>query len=124
MLEVVTTAFVLPTLWKHFRKYFYNKHHKLYTKRYEWHRVVWTFTANNTTGSPIGGYNDNSETGDLWYLWGAQLVDGSNPLPYYRNYNGSPENADGTEHAPSIVDGAYEFDGSKSTNWSSPRNCR
>ena len=79
----------------------------------EWHRVVWTFTANNTTGSPIGGYNDNSETGDLWYLWGAQLVDGSNPLPYYRNYNGSPENADGTEHAPSIVDGAYEFDGSE-----------
>ena len=79
----------------------------------EWHRVVWTFTANNTTGSPIGGYNDNSETGDLWYLWGAQLVDGPNPLPYYRNYNGSPENADGTEHAPSIVDGAYEFDGSE-----------
>ena len=76
----------------------------------EWHRVVWTFTANNTTGSAIGGYNDNSETGDLWYLWGAQLVDGPDPLRYYRNHNGVPENAAGTEHAPSIIDGAYEFD--------------
>ena len=79
----------------------------------EWHRVVWTFTANNTTASPIGGYNDNNETGNLWYLWGAQLVDGPDPLPYYRNHNGSPENAAGTEHAPSIVNGAYEFDGSE-----------
>ena len=79
----------------------------------EWHRVVWTFTANNTGSGAIGGYNENSETGDLWYLWGAQLVDGPDPLPYYRNYNGSPENAAGTEHAPSIVNGAYEFDGSE-----------
>ena len=79
----------------------------------EWHRVVWTFTANNTTGSPVGGYNNSNETGNLWYLWGAQLVDGPDPLPYYRNHNGSPENAAGTEHAPSIVNGAYEFDKSE-----------
>ena len=76
----------------------------------EWHRVVWTFNANNTTGSAVGGYNDNGETGDLWYLWGAQLVDGPDPGKYYRNYTGTPENASGTEHAPSIVGGAYEFD--------------
>jgi len=77
----------------------------------EWHRVVWSFTANNTTGSPVGGYNDNGETGDLWYLWGAQLVDGPDPLKYYRNYTSTPENAAGTEHAPSITAGAtYSFD--------------
>ena len=77
----------------------------------EWHRVVWTFTANNTTGSPVGGYNGNSQTGDLWYLWGAQLVDGPDPLKYYRNYTNTPENAAGTEHAPSITAGAtYSFD--------------
>ena len=79
----------------------------------EWHRVVWTFTANNTTGSPVGGYNNNNETGNLWYLWGAQLVDGPDPLPYYRNYNSTPENVNGNEHTPSIVNGAYEFDGSE-----------
>ena len=77
----------------------------------EWHRVVWSFTADNTTGSPVGGYNGNSQTGDLWYLWGAQLVDGPNPLKYYRNYTNTPENAAGTEHAPSITAGAtYSFD--------------
>ena len=79
----------------------------------EWHRVVWTFTANNTTGSAVGGYNNNGETGDLWYLWGAQLVDGSDPGKYYRNYTGTPENAAGTEHAPDIVDGYYNFDQSE-----------
>ncbi|AOO12395.1 virion structural protein [Cyanophage S-RIM44] len=77
----------------------------------EWHRVVWSFTANNTTGSPVGGYNGNAQTGDLWYLWGAQLVDGPDPLKYYRNYTSTPENAAGTEHAPSITAGAtYSFD--------------
>ena len=80
----------------------------------EWHRVVWTFTANNTDAGAIGGYNENSETGDLWYLWGAQLVDGINPLRYYtNNANNTPENAAGTEHTPDIVSGAYNFDKSE-----------
>ena len=82
----------------------------------EWHRVAWTFTANNSTASAVGGYNGNSLTGDLWYLWGAQLVDGTSAGRYVRTFAG-PENANGDQYIPSVQTGtgtggpSYEFDG-------------
>ena len=82
----------------------------------EWHRVAWTFTANNSTASAIGGYNSNSLTGDIWYLWGAQLVDGTSAGRYVRTFAG-PENANGDQYIPSVQTGdgtggpSYEFDG-------------
>ena len=82
----------------------------------EWHRVAWTFTAASSTASAIGGYNSNTLTGDLWYLWGAQLVDGNSAGKYVRTFAG-PENANGDQYIPSVLTGsgtggpAYEFDG-------------
>jgi len=77
----------------------------------EWHRVAWSFDAQTTTASHVGGYNSNSNTGDLWYLWGAQMVDGESAGKYIRNFS-SPENADGDAHTPKVSsDGYYEFDG-------------
>jgi hypothetical protein len=77
----------------------------------EWHRVAWTFTAASSTASAIGGYNSNTLTGDLWYLWGAQLVDGNSAGKYVRTFAG-PENANGDQYIPSVTAGFnYEFDG-------------
>jgi len=50
----------------------------------EWHRVVWSFDADSTATVAMGGYNSNSQTGDLWYLYGAQMVDGDSPGNYYQ----------------------------------------
>ena len=80
-------------------------------KNTEWHRVAWTFDAASSTASAIGGYNGNSNTGDLWYLWGAQLVDGTSAGRYVRTFAG-PENANGDQYIPSVTaDFNYEFDG-------------
>ncbi|AOO11694.1 hypothetical protein ES420910_217 [Cyanophage S-RIM44] len=50
----------------------------------EWHRVVWSFDADSTATVAMGGYNSNNETGNLWYLYGAQMVDGDSPGNYYQ----------------------------------------
>jgi len=76
----------------------------------EWHRVVWTFTANNTTSGAIGGYDDSGNTGDMWYLWGAQLVTGSNPGRYNRTI-ALPTSESGLDYLPSRVGDYWEFDG-------------
>lgn len=56
----------------------------------EWHRVCWTFTAGSSATVAMGGYNDNNETGDLWYLYGAQMVDGVLPGVYYQTADPQP----------------------------------
>ena len=82
-----------------------------FPKDTEWHRVAWSFECGTTTASHIGGYNSNTLTGDLWYLWGAQMVDGSSAGKYVRNFS-SPENANGDQRTPKVSsDGYYEFDG-------------
>lgn len=56
----------------------------------EWHRVCWTFTAGSSATVAMGGYNSNSQTGDLWYLYGAQMVDGTLPGVYYQTGDPQP----------------------------------
>ena len=56
----------------------------------EWHRVCWTFTAGSSATVAMGGYNSNSQTGDLWYLYGAQMVDGVLPGVYYQTSDPQP----------------------------------
>lgn len=56
----------------------------------EWHRVCWTFTAGSSATVALGGYNSNNQTGDLWYLYGAQMVDGTLPGVYYQTADPQP----------------------------------
>ena len=85
----------------------------------EWHRISWTFKSDSNSTVAIGGYDGSGGTGNRWYLYGAQFVDGTLPLPFHSindlaNGGIDPRIDTLKDTTPPVTSGYFDFTGNDS----------
>ena len=95
-----------------------------------WYRVILTYVATTTT-LIFRIYSDSLNTSKSIYIWGAQLVEGSNPLPYLRTTDrlnvprvdsstGSKAFLVEPQRTNLLLNTVFDGTGSTPTSWSRP----
>ena len=79
-----------------------------------WHRISWTFTSDLNATIAIGGFDNSGSTGNRWYLYGAQFVNGFEPLQYHamsESANGGVDPRIDTlkDTTPPVTSGYFDF---------------